>query len=88
MGTEAELVGDGSTQMSPNHSLEVQLVLVVVLEVGLGMGGGEVIGCVLDVVIEVSSLQPKKSPGVSQVGVEEDGEVVEGSLHPPKKPGD
>lgn len=80
-------MGDGSIQISPNHSLEVQVVLVAVLEVGLGIGGGDVIGCELDVV-EVLSLQPKKSPGVSQVGVDEEGEVVVGSLQPPKKPGD
>ena len=33
VGTGAELVGDGSTHISPNHSLEVQLVLDTVLEV-------------------------------------------------------
>jgi len=83
------LTGDGSTQISPNHSLEVQVVAVVVavLEVRLGLGGGDVIGCEFDVV-EVSSLHPKNKPGVSHVGVDDEGEVVVGSLQPPKKPGD
>lgn len=39
-------------------------------------------------VVVVLSLQPKKMPGVSQVGEEEEGEVVVGSLQPPKKPGE
>ena len=34
----------------------------------------------------MTSLQPKKTPGVSQVGVEDEGDVVVGSLHPPKYP--
>jgi hypothetical protein len=38
-------VGDGSTQISPNHSDDIQEWLVVVIgAVEVGIGGGEVIG--------------------------------------------
>jgi len=78
-------VGEGSTQINPNHSLDVQVDIVEVIceAVWLGIGGGEVIGWER-VVVEVISLQPKNTPGVSQVGLDETGDVVVGSLHPPK----
>jgi len=38
--------GDGSMQIRPNHSLDVQIcVLVLLAVVGEGKDGGEVIGC-------------------------------------------
>ena len=78
------VVGEGSTQIRPNHSLELQVSIAVELSINdVGIEGGDVIGCDVDVV-EVASLQPKNKPGVSQVGVDEWGDVVVGSLHPPK----
>jgi len=87
-------VGDGSTQIRPNHSFDVQVCFVEVasaLEVEaleIGIAGGDVIRWDVDLAVVVS-LHPK-NPGVSHTCVEVDagGGVVVGSLHPPKKPGD
>jgi hypothetical protein len=50
-GVEVE-VGEGSTQINPNHSEEVQeWLLKVPVAVGVGIVGGDVIGCDLVVVV-------------------------------------
>ena len=79
-------MGDGSTHIKPNHSLDVHVCSVVGVEecVGAGTVGGDVIVFALDVV--VASLQPHIAPGVAHVEVEV-GIVDVGSLQPPKKPG-
>lgn len=79
-----EEVGDGSTQINPNHSFEVQEWVLVVLfgAVEVGIGGGDVMVC--DRVV-VTSPHPQNRPGVSQfveVGLVETGDVDVGSLHP------
>jgi hypothetical protein len=79
-------VGDGSTQISPNHADEVQewLLVVVLAAEEVGMVGGEVIGCRF-VVVVLSSWQPKKNPGVwhsVDFGADLLGDEVVGSLHP------
>jgi hypothetical protein len=80
------LVGEGSTQIKPNHSFDVQVVVVVSgSEVGVGLDGGEVIGGSVCL-----SLQPK-NPGVWHVGVGVDSDEMVGvmiSLQRPKYPGD
>lgn len=83
-------MGEGSTQISPNHSLDVHVCSVVGVEecVGIGIVGGEVMVFVLlDVV--VASLQPHIAPGVAHVVVEVDVGMADdvGSLQPPKNPG-
>jgi hypothetical protein len=55
VGVKVE-VGDGSTQINPNHSEEVQeWLLRVLVAVGVGIVGGDVIGCDLVVVVLVLS---------------------------------
>jgi hypothetical protein len=55
VGVEVE-VGDGSTQINPNHSEEVQeWLLKVLVAVAVGIVGGDVIGCDLVVVVLVLS---------------------------------
>jgi hypothetical protein len=45
-------VGEGSMQINPNHSEEVQeWLLEVLVTVGAGIGGGDVIRCNLVVVL-------------------------------------
>jgi hypothetical protein len=58
LGFDEEVVGEGSTQISPNHSFEVHVVLELVEE-----GRDEVVG---GLVVVVGSLQPNQ-PGVSHV---------------------
>lgn len=87
--------GDGSTHISPNHSLEVHEVAVVWVGVTdvVGKAGGEVMEWdkVVLLAVVVSSLQPQIAPGVLQVAVgltvEDVAVVVVGSLQPPKNPG-
>lgn len=61
LGAVEEVTGEGSTQMRPNHSLEVQLVDACGDEEAVEEGEG---------VEEVPSLQPNQ-PGVSQVVLDE-----------------
>jgi len=82
-----EDVGEGSTQISPNHSFDLHVCVGSgsFRDVEEGKVGGVVI---VDLAMVVLSLQPKK-PGVIHVCVEVEAEerLVVGSLHPPKKPG-
>lgn len=83
-------VGEGSTQIRPNHSLEVQLEVVdaTVLE-GTELKDGFGVAEFVDVVVVVGgSSQPPNQPGVAQLEVEVevdevvDVEAVVGSSQP------
>jgi len=82
-------VGEGSTQIRPNHSLDVHVCSAVGVEECLmvveNVGGEVMVFALLDV--EVASLQPQIAPGVAHVVDEAKVEDVVGSLQPPKNPG-